>query len=122
MKHSACGIVTSKVKNGSQPVSFTRILPTPEIYHTVHFFSGFILEPTGQLKSCENSSMFDNGPRTRNSPGLWKPVVIRSFNASGRYLLHQELAALIQNNCSGLYGRPGNFFSGLFRLTHSLYA
>lgn len=73
-----------------------------EIYHTAHFFLGFILEPTGQLKSRENSSMFDNGPRTRNSPGLWNPVVIRSFIASGRYLLHQLLAALIQNICSGL--------------------
>lgn len=75
---------------------------SPQIYHTAHFFAGFILEPSGQLKSRENASIFDNGPRTRNSLGLWNPVVMRSFIASGRYLLHHVLAALIQNICSGL--------------------
>lgn len=73
-----------------------------DFYQTAHFFSGFIFEPKGQLKSLENSSMFERGPSTRNLPGLWKPVVIRSFIASGLYLLHQVFAALIQNNCWGL--------------------
>lgn len=73
-----------------------------DLYQTAHFFLGFIFEPRGQLKSFENSSMLESGPRTRNLPGLWKPVVMRSFIASGLYLLHQVFAALIQNNCSGL--------------------
>ncbi len=37
-------------------------------HQTEHFFSGFILLPGGQLKSCENSTLFDKLPMMRNRP------------------------------------------------------
>ena len=36
----------------------------PSVHHTEHFFSGFILLPTGQLYALANSCEFDKGPRT----------------------------------------------------------
>lgn len=39
------------------------------IYHTLHFLTGFIGEPTGHLKSAANSSILDMGPMTRKRPG-----------------------------------------------------
>ena len=39
------------------------------IYHTLHFFIGFIGLPTGQPKSVENSCMLEKGPCTRNISG-----------------------------------------------------
>ena len=38
-------------------------------YHTSHFFSGFIPDPTGQLKSLAKCSMLDSGPRILYFPG-----------------------------------------------------
>jgi hypothetical protein len=41
---------------------------------------------------------------------------------SGLYLLHQTLAALIQNICRCEYGRPGKRPSAPFLTTQELYA
>lgn len=38
-------------------------------YQTEHFFVGFILDPSGQLKSFVNSGILDNVPITRNLDG-----------------------------------------------------
>ena len=73
---------------------------------------GFILDPTGHLKSAANSFILENVPITLNCGGEWTPVVTNLARASGLYLEHQTLAALIQNNCCGEKGRPGNSFSG----------
>lgn len=48
-------------------------------------------------------------PLTRNSPGECTPVRILSFKLSGLYLLHQTLAALIQNSWLDEYFNPGSF-------------
>ena len=61
-----------------------------------------MLEPRGQLKLSANSRMLLMGPMTRNMGGEWEPTKTRSFNTSDRYLPHQTLAALIQNNWSGV--------------------
>ena len=45
-------------------------------YHTLHFFSGFMGDPTGQLKSLAKSSLFDMGPRILYLPGECAPVSI----------------------------------------------
>ena len=39
-------------------------------HQTEHFFSEFIGEPTGQLKSLANSGLLDSGPTTLNSLGV----------------------------------------------------
>lgn len=39
------------------------------LYHTEHFLSGFILDPSGQLKLCENSWILLMGPITLNLGG-----------------------------------------------------
>lgn len=36
----------------------------PLLHHTLHFFSGFIPRPAGQLKASENSFIFDSVPMT----------------------------------------------------------
>lgn len=51
-------------------------------YQTSHFEEGFILLFEGQWKSIENSFILLIGPRTRNIPGEWTPVVILIFIAS----------------------------------------
>ena len=38
-------------------------------YHTSHFFSGFMPDPTGQLKSFAKCSMLESGPRILYFPG-----------------------------------------------------
>ena len=38
-------------------------------YQTVHFFWGFIFEPTGQLKSLAKSLLLDKEPLILNSAG-----------------------------------------------------
>lgn len=92
-------------------------------YHTLHLFRGFILEPSGQLKSSEKYSMLLNGPCTLKFPGEWYPVSTLNLRASGRCLEHHVLAAEIQNICDGVYWlRPGNRASTLLRSTHFLYA
>lgn len=92
-------------------------------HHTLHLFTGFILEPSGHLKSLLKSSKLENGPITRNWPGESKPVVMWVFRVSNRYLEHHMLAALIQNICSGVYScRPGSLSSTLLCFAHSLYA
>lgn len=48
-------------------------------YHTSHLCTGFIGEPSGQLKSSANSFRLLSGPSTRNWAGEWTPVVIRIF-------------------------------------------
>lgn len=53
-------------------------------YHTSHFLTGFIGEPSGQLKSSANSFRLLNGPSTRNWAGEWTPVVIRIFIDSAK--------------------------------------
>ena len=39
---------------------------TALLHHTLHFFSGFIPWPAGQLKASENSFIFDSEPITLN--------------------------------------------------------
>ena len=39
----------------------------------MHFFSGFILLPIGQLKSLEKLPRFIEGPLMRNWDGEWYP-------------------------------------------------
>ena len=68
------------------------------VYHTSHFFTGFIGDPIGQLKSFENSSELENGPFTRNIPGECAPVRILISRLFGRYFEHQVFAAPTQNN------------------------
>jgi hypothetical protein len=45
-------------------------------HQTEHFFSGFILLPTGQLKSTANWGLLERLPKTRKRPGEWDPVKI----------------------------------------------
>ena len=45
-------------------------------YHTLHFFSGFMGDPNGQLKSLAKSSLFDKDPRILYLPGECAPVSI----------------------------------------------
>ena len=71
--------------------------PVCSLYQTSHFLTGFISEPSGQLKSAANSRLLLNGPFTRKRPGEWAPVLMRFSSALSRYLEHQVLAAEIQN-------------------------
>lgn len=52
------------------------------VYHTSHLFFGFILDPTGQENSWENSGRLDRGPITRNWGGEWGSFSICKFVAS----------------------------------------
>ncbi len=88
------------------------------VHQTWHFLVGFILEPDGHLKSLANSGMLAKGPWTRNISGEWTPVRTRILSALGRYLAHQTLAALIQNNWRWPKDRPGRSFSSPLRVTH----
>lgn len=88
-------------------------------YQTEHLCKGLIGDPCGQLKVSANSSKFETVPTTLNCAGLWEPTCTRNFNTSGRYFPHQMLAALIQNNCFGVYLRPGNAGSGPLSRTYS---
>ena len=58
-------------------------------YHTVHFFSGFMGEPIGQLQSFENSSALDKGPTTLKCGGEWGPLRIFDFKLASLYFEHQ---------------------------------
>lgn len=62
--------------------SFFSVNLNVSVYQTTHLWVGFILEPSGQLKSFENSSMLLMGPNTRNCPGECTPVVMRIFIVS----------------------------------------
>ena len=53
-------------------------------YQTSHFLTGFIGEPTGQLKSLANSCLLLSGPSTRNWAGECSSVIICIFNSSKR--------------------------------------
>lgn len=81
-----------------------------------------MFDPEGQAKLSENSRMLLMGPMTRNMGGEWDPTRTRSFRTSDRYFPHHTLAALIQNNWSGVYVRPGSDFSVPWSWTHFLYA
>ena len=81
------------------------------LHHTVHFFSGFIPLPLGQLKSLEKSTLLERDPRMRNSPGECAPVLICCFKAPSRHFAHHTWPQLIQNNCFGVKSCPGNNFS-----------
>ena len=54
------------------------VIDTPSLrgYHTLHFFSGFMGDPNGQLKSLAKSSLFDKDPRILYLPGECAPVSI----------------------------------------------
>ena len=54
------------------------VIDTPSLrgYHTLHFFSGFIPDPAGQLKSLAKSSLLDRGTRILYFPGECCPVSI----------------------------------------------
>lgn len=84
------------------------------LYQTEHRFSGGgrIGSPSLQLNVSPNSGRLETVPITRNCAGLCEPVCNRNFNTSGRYFPHQIFAALIQNNCFGVYFKPGKDFSG----------
>ncbi len=88
------------------------------IYHTEHFFSGFILLPKGQLKSFAKFSLLDKVPVTRNRSGAWAPVKICCLRFSVRDLEHQTCPKLIQNIWLGEYGRPTIFGSSWWSATH----
>ena len=81
------------------------------LHHTVHFFSGFIPLPLGQLKSLAKSTLLERDPRIRNSPGECAPVLICCFKAPSRHFAHHTWPQLIQNNCFGVKSCPGNSFS-----------
>lgn len=87
-----------------------------------HFFLGFILEPSGQLKSFANSGIFENDPMIRNSSGLCGSELISERRTSSVYFAHQKLAALNQNICSDVRLNPANIFSGLFLASQLLNA
>lgn len=53
------------------------------VYHTEHFFLGFIGDPRGQLKTCAKSFVLDKVPITRNFPGECTAVFNLFFVASG---------------------------------------
>ena len=67
------------------------MLPNPD-HQTLHFFSGFMGEPSGQLQSAANSGMLDSGPLVRKLDGacasvrIWERVknilekVLKCFN------------------------------------------
>ena len=60
------------------------------MYHqTVHFFSGFILLPLGQLKSFAKSSLLLSGPIVLNACGEWVSLIIWDFRASSVFTAHQ---------------------------------
>ena len=58
-------------------------------HQTVHFFSGFIWLPLGQLKSFAKSSLLLSGPIILNAPGEWVSVRIWAFLASSVFTAHQ---------------------------------
>ena len=58
-------------------------------YQTTHLSSGFIGDPTGQLKSSENSLILDNGAITLKRWGEWESVKMIFFSLSFRWLPHQ---------------------------------
>ena len=58
-------------------------------YHTLHFFSGFMPDPKGQLKSLAKCSMLERGPRILYFPGEWGAVSIALLSEVSRYLMHQ---------------------------------
>ena len=55
----------------------------------MHFFSGFMGEPIGQLQSFENSSALDKGPTTLKCGGEWGPLRILDFKLASLYFEHQ---------------------------------
>ena len=63
-------------------------------HQTLHLSTGCMALPSGHLKSWANSGELEKGPRTRNIPGLWAPVLIRFSSDLGRYLEHHVFAAL----------------------------
>ena len=81
------------------------------IHHTEHFFSGFIKLPFLQLKSLANSSLLDNDPIMRNSPGECAPVLICFFKEPSRHFAHQTCPQLIQKSCFGVKPWPGKVCS-----------
>ena len=102
-----------QVENNWNLIRIRRILEI--IHHTEHFFSGFIKLPFGQLKSLANSSLLDNDPIMRNSPGECAPVLICFFNEPSRHFAHQTCPQLIQKSCFGVKSWPGRVCS-----SHSL--
>ena len=59
------------------------------LHHTVHFFSGFILLPLGQLKSFAKSSLLLSDPIVLNACGEWVSLIIWDFRASSVFTAHQ---------------------------------
>ncbi len=96
--------------------------PQNNDHQTEHLWVGFIGDPSGQLNVWENSFRLETGPITLNCAGLWDPTCTLNFKTSGLYLPHQTLAALIQNNCFGVYLSPGSGGSGPWSFTYSWYA
>lgn len=93
------------------------------IYHTVHFFTGFIGEPILQLKSFENSFELLIEPITLYLSIAWTPFKIRNRMYSCRSIEHHVCAAEIQNICSGEYMcSPGSRGSGPLFFIHFLQA
>ena len=85
-------------------------------HHTLHFFSGFMLLPFGQLKSFAKSSLLLIRPMFLNSPGEWVSARILIFSISSlnlsqsdckrkillEYKPFQWLIRLLQNRLSEL--------------------
>ena len=89
LSHSPIGISPLSLLEGNFWEKVDRKNVCLVFYQTEHFFSGFILDPRGQLKLSENSLILLMGPITLNLGGEWDPTSTRSFNTSDRYLPHQ---------------------------------
>lgn len=89
-------------------------------YQIEHLLVGFILLPTGQLKSLANSSLFESAPITRISPGDRPFFKISSFKASSVYFAQWTWLKLIQNSCLGVYGSPISDKFTLKQFSHKL--
>jgi len=89
-------------------------------HQNVHLSTGFIPDPSVQLKSAENSGRFDIGPTIRNLAGACMLVMILFAIHSGRVFEQYMLAYDTQNNCLGVkFSKPGSGGSSPYFFCHA---
>ena len=63
----------SEVNKSLVNISFW-VLDISTHHQTLHFFAGFMGEPSGQFQSLANSARLENGPLTLKLDGEWGSV------------------------------------------------
>lgn len=80
------------------------------LYQTLHFLTGFMGLPTGQLKALAKSGEFMATPLMRHWEGETVLLCVPLIGNSSFLLMHHERLREIKNSCSGVYfSRPGSW-------------